>query len=358
MPGNSFGRMFKITSWGESHGENIGVVIDGCPAGLELSEKDIQGELDRRRPGQSRLSTSRKESDRVRIVSGVFEGKTLGTPLTLILENKDASPEDYEELKDKFRPSHADFTYRKKYGHRTWVGGGRASARETAARVAAGAVARRWLKKKFGLQINAWVKKVHQIQAADIDPEEVNREAIEANTVRCPDPETAKKMIATIEQAKEEGDSLGGVVEFAAVDCPAGWGEPVFDKLEALLGHQLLSIPASKGFEIGSGFAGTNQTGSEHNDEFIEQDGEIKTTTNNSGGVQGGISNGMPIIGRVAFKPTPTISKEQKTVTTSGDETTLSASGRHDPCVLPRAVPIVEAGVALVLADLALQQGS
>ncbi len=355
MPGNTFGRMFRITTWGESHGENIGVVIDGCPAGLQLAEEDIQKELDRRRPGQSNISTSRKESDRVKIVSGVFEGKTLGTPLTLVMENKDANPADYEELKDKFRPSHADFTYREKYGHRTWVGGGRASARETAARVAAGAVACKWLEEEFGVRINAWVKKVHEIQATGIDPEAVTRAEIEANNVRCPEPETAEKMIATIKEAQKEGDSLGGVVEFAALECPAGWGEPVFDKLEALLGHQLLSIPASKGFEIGSGFEGTNQTGSEHNDEFFEQDGEIKTTTNNSGGIQGGISNGMPVVGRVAFKPTPTISKEQKTVTTSGKETTLSASGRHDPCVLPRAVPIVEAGVALVLADLALQ---
>jgi len=355
MPGNTFGRMFRITSWGESHGENIGVVIDGCPAGLELTGKDIQVELDRRRPGQSDISTSRKENDRVKIVSGVYEEKTLGTPVTLIMENKNANPDDYREMKEKFRPSHADFTYREKYGHRTWIGGGRASARETAARVAAGAVARKFLREKFNVEIYGWVKKVQKIEAPDFAPGEISREQIEANSIRCPDSKTAGQMIEAIEEAEQKGDSLGGIVGFAATGCPAGWGEPVFDKLEALLGHQLLSIPAAKGVELGSGFAGTNLTGSEHNDEFIEKDGEIKTITNNSGGVQGGISNGMPVVGRVAFKPTPTISKEQKTVTTSGDETTLSASGRHDPCVLPRAVPIVEAGVALVLADLALQ---
>ncbi len=356
MPGNCRGKMFKVMTWGESHGPSVGAVIDGCPPGLELEVDDIQGELDRRKPGQDELSSGRREADEVQVMSGLFEGKTLGTPISLRLENKDARPEEYEERKDIYRPSHADMTYEAKYGLRNWMGGGRASARETAARVAAGAVARKWLIAEFGLEIIAWVNSVHKLKADAVKLNTVTREAVEASRVRCPDSVVSDAIIEKIETAQEAGDSFGGTIKFVARNMRAGWGEPVFDKLEAQLGKYLLSIPAAKGVDIGSGFAGTELTGSEHNDEFVEQAGEIQTATNNSGGIQGGISNGMPLHGRVAFKPVPTISRPQQTVNSAGEEVTLEAGGRHDPCVLPRAVPIVEAELALVLADCALQQ--
>jgi chorismate synthase len=356
MAGNIIGEAFKITTWGESHGDTVGVVIDGCPPGLEISRQDIQKELNRRRPGQGELTTSREEGDLIRIMSGVFEGETLGTPIAMMVENKDSRREDYEELKDIYRPSHADFTYEKKYGRRNWMGGGRASARETLARVAAGAVARKFLEKNLKLEIIAWVQQVHDICAAEINAGEITAREVEKNSVRCPDTEAAKKMEKKIKDAKKEGDSLGGVIKLVARNCPAGWGEPVFDKLDALLAHHLMSIPAVKGVQIGSGFGAPRMKGSEHNDNFIREAGEIKTTTNNSGGIQGGISNGMPILAEVAFKPVPTINKPQQTLNSKGEKVTLAAKGRHDPCVLPRAVPIVEASCALVLADLALRQ--
>ncbi len=355
MPGNSFGTAFRITTWGESHGETVGVVIDGCPPGLPLAVERIQEELDRRRPGQSKVTSQRREQDRVRIMSGVFEGKTLGTPIAMMVENRDARPEDYEQMRHVYRPSHADMTYDFKYGHRNWMGGGRASARETLARVAAGAVAQEWLGREYGVEIVAWVAQVGNVTVPDVDYDTVSRADVDINVVRCPNPQVASEMLSVIELARKERDSLGGVVEVLARGCPAGWGEPVFDKLEALLAHGFMSIPATKGVEIGSGFGGTRMRGSQHNDEFYLHDGEIVTRTNLSGGVQGGISNGMPILARVAFKPTATISREQRTITDSGEEIRLKAKGRHDPCVVPRAVPIVEAVTAIVLMDLALQ---
>ena len=354
--GNSFGQLFRITTWGESHGGGVGVVIDGCPPRLELSEEDIQGELDRRRPGQSAIVTPRDEADRCQILSGVFEGRTLGTPISILVMNKDARPEAYSEIKAAFRPSHADFTYEAKYGIRNWQGGGRASARETIGRVAAGAVARKVLSTFApSFELIAYVTHVFDV-AATIDRGAVTREEVEGNVVRCPDATAAAKMVEAIEKARAEGDSVGGVIECIVRGLPAGLGAPVFDKLEADLAKAMLSLPASKGFEIGSGFAATRMRGSEHNDPFELRDGKTRTVTNNSGGVQGGITNGEDIFFRVAFKPTSTIARDQKTVTASGEETTLAARGRHDPCVLPRAVPIVEAMAALVLCDHALRQ--
>lgn len=355
MPGNSFGTAFRITTWGESHGPSIGVVIDGCPPGITIDLDEIQRELDRRRPGQSRLTTQRREEDRIQILSGVYQGESLGTPLALMLENKDARSQDYEDMKRVYRPSHADMTYDFKYGRRAWMGGGRASARETAARVAAGAIAQRWLRDEFSVEIVAWVRQIGTLETDDVDNNLVSREDVERSAVRCPDWEASKKMVELIDRARRDRDSTGGVIEVVARSCPAGWGEPVFDKLEAWLSHAFMSIPAAKGVEIGSGFRGTTLRGSEHNDEFRMEEGEIRTRTNRSGGIQGGISNGMPITARIAFKPTSTINKEQSTVTASGEETSLAAKGRHDPCVLPRAVPIVEAMMALVLIDAALQ---
>jgi chorismate synthase len=353
---SSFGQLFRITTWGESHGGGVGVVIDGCPPRLALNEEDIQRELDRRRPGQSAITTTRDEADRCQILSGVFEGQTLGTPISILVMNKDARPEAYAEMKSTYRPSHADFTYEAKYGIRNWQGGGRASARETVSRVAAGAVAQKVLRTLFPqFELMAYVTAVHDVAAA-IDPVSVTREQIEATAIRCPDPAAAEKMIAAIEKARADGDSLGGTIACVARAVPAGLGEPVFDKLEADLARAMLSLPASKGFEIGSGFAGTQMRGSEHNDAFEVREGAVRTTTNHSGGVQGGISNGENIFFRVGFKPTSTIAREQKTVTAAGEETTLAARGRHDPCVLPRAVPIVEAMTALVLCDHALRQ--
>jgi chorismate synthase len=355
MAGNSFGTLFRVTTWGESHGIAVGLVIDGFPPGFPLDEELLQIELDRRRPGQSRLTTQRRESDRVQILSGVFEGKTLGTPIAMMIGNRDARPQDYEDMKEVYRPSHADMTYDFKYGRRHWMGGGRSSARETAARVAAGALAQQWLKEEHAVDIVAWVRQVKDLEMGTIDPESIRREDVEASEVRCPDPDTAEKMIALIDQTRRGRDSVGGVVEVVARGCPAGWGEPVFDKLDAMLAHGFMSIPAVKGVEIGSGFRGIQRTGSRHNDEFCLEDGEIRTRTNRSGGIQGGISNGMPITARIAFKPTSTISQEQQTVSSTGAPVTLKARGRHDPCVLPRAVPIVEAMMAVVLMDMALQ---
>jgi chorismate synthase len=355
MAGNTFGTAFRITTWGESHGAGIGVVIDGCPPGVRIDSERIQGELDRRRPGQSRLTTQRREPDQVRILSGVFQGESLGTPIALMVENADARPQDYSEMRTVYRPSHADMTYDFKYGRRSWAGGGRSSARETVARVAAGAIAQEWLRKEFDVDIVAWVRQIHTVTLEEVDHLTVTRTDVDAGPVRCPDPEVARRMIEAVDRARKDRDSVGGVIEVVARGCPAGWGEPVFDKLEAMLAHGLMSIPAAKGVEIGSGFQGTGLRGSEHNDEFLIEEGEIRTRTNYSGGIQGGISNGMPIWARVAFKPTATISREQSTVSSRGEPATLAARGRHDPCVLPRAVPIVEAMTGLVLIDLALR---
>jgi len=353
---SQFGQLFRISTWGESHGGGVGVVIDGCPPLIDLSEVDIQRDLDRRRPGQSEITTPRHEADACRILSGVFEGKTLGSPISIVVMNQDARPEAYREMETTFRPSHADFTTQAKFGIRNWQGGGRASARETIGRVAAGAVARKVLATLApGFEVVAYVKSIHEIEAA-VDPATVTFEQVENNIVRCPDPETVPRMIELIKRLRTEGDSVGGVVECVIRGVPPGLGEPVLDKLEADLAKAMLSIPATKGFEIGSGFAGTRMTGSQHNDPFVIREGRVHTTTNHSGGVQGGISNGEDIFLRVAFKPTPTITRAQQTVTVAGEETELAARGRHDPCVLPRAIPIVEAMAALVLCDHALRQ--
>ncbi|MDJ0650874.1 MAG: chorismate synthase [Xenococcaceae cyanobacterium MO_188.B19] len=349
--GNTFGHLFRVTTFGESHGGGVGVVIDGCPPQLEISESEIQIDLDRRRPGQSKITTPRKETDTCEIISGVFEGKTLGTPIAILVRNKDARSQDYNEMAVKYRPSHADATYDAKYGIRNWKGGGRSSARETIGRVAAGAIAKKILKQVAGVEIVAYVKRIKDLEAV-VDNNTVTLEQVESNIVRCPDSECAERMIDLIDAIRKEKDSLGGVVECVARNVPRGLGDPVFDKLEAELAKGVMSLPATKGFEIGSGFAGTTMTGSEHNDEFyIDETGETRTRTNRSGGVQGGISNGENIVIRVAFKPTATVGKEQRTVTKEGEETVLAAKGRHDPCVLPRAVPMVEAMVALVLCD-------
>ena len=351
---NTFGHLFRITTWGESHGGGVGVVVDGCPPRLKLTEADIQPDLDRRRPGQSKIVTPRKEADTVQILSGTFEGKTLGTPISLWVKNEDARPEAYSEMKTKFRPSHADYTYFAKFGIRAWPGGGRSSARETIGRVAAGAIARKILRERFGVEVLAYVKQVQRL-IANVDPEKVRFKDIESNIVRCPDSAAADKMIRLIEKIRRAGDSVGGIIEGVARGVPAGWGEPVFDRLEADLAKAMLSLPATKAFEIGSGFGGILLTGRQHNDPFRMRGGKVHTTTNRSGGVQGGISNGETIFFRVAFKPTATVMVEQATVTEDFKNTTLKARGRHDPCVLPRAVPMVEAMTALVLVDHALR---
>ena len=353
--GNSFGLLFRITTWGESHGGGVGVVVDGCPPRLALTEADIQPDLDRRRPGQSKIVTPRKESDTVQILSGVFEGKTLGTPISLLVKNEDARSEAYSEMATKFRPSHADYTYQAKYGFRNWQGGGRSSARETVGRVAAGAIAKKILRERFGVEVLAYVKQVQRI-AVEVNPDTVQFKDVEANIVRCPDQAVAEKMIRLIERTRRAGDSVGGIIEGVARGVPAGWGEPVFDRLEADLGKGMLSLPASKAFEIGSGFGGILMTGREHNDAFRAVKGKVHTVTNRSGGVQGGISNGETICFRVAFKPVATVMHEQDTVDVNFKNTTLKGRGRHDPCVLPRAVPMVEAMTALVLVDHALRQ--
>src|SRR5438874_10671932 len=356
--GSSFGQLFRITTWGESHGGGVGVVIDGCPPRIELSEADIQRELDRRRPGQSAIVTPRDEADSCQILSGVFEGRTLGTPISILVMNKDAQPEAYADMKSTYRPSHADFTYEAKYGIRNWQGGGRASARETIGRVAAGAIAKKILSTLYPeFQVVAYVTQVHEISAR-VDRATVQTRDAEKNIVRCPDAAAAKRMMSLIEQVRDEGDSVGGVIECVMRGLAPGLGEPVFDKLEADLAKAMLSIPATKAFEIGSGFAATRMRGSQHNDPFEMRHGKIRTATNNSGGVQGGISNGEDIYFRVAFKPPSTIALQQKTVTSSKQNSQLAARGRHDPCVLPRAVPIVEAMAALVLCDHALRQNA
>jgi chorismate synthase len=354
--GSNYGQLFRISTWGESHGGGVGVVIDGCPPRLDLSEADIQVDLDRRRPGQSEIVTPRKEADQCEILSGVFEGKTLGTPIAVLVRNKDARPEAYTEMAEKFRPSHADYTYQAKYGIRNHQGGGRSSARETIGRVAAAVVAKKALAKIFpDLEIVAYVKAIKDI-VADVDPDAVTLETVESNMVRCGDPGSVDKMIALIKQVRSEGNSIGGIVECVVRGMPVGLGAPVFDRLEADLAKAMLSLPATKGFEIGSGFAGTHLTGAEHNDPFQMEGDKVRTTSNRSGGVQGGISNGENLVFRTAFKPTATIMSSQKTVTEDGENTELAARGRHDPCVLPRAVPIVEAMTALVLVDHALRQ--
>jgi chorismate synthase len=353
--GSSFGTLFRITTFGESHGPGLGVVVDGCPAQLRLDEAGIQHELDRRRPGQSRLVSQRKEEDKVEILSGVLDGVTLGTPIAMLIRNADARSKDYESIARAYRPSHADYTYDAKYGIRAIAGGGRASARETAARVAAGAIAQQLLATR-GVSIVAWVDEVAGI-AASVDEATVTRDLVDTNDIRCPDAAVAQQMIERVERARKDGDSVGGVIRAVAHGVPAGWGEPVFDKLEADLGKAMLSIPAVKGVESGDGFAGTRLTGSEHNDLFYRRDdGTIGTRTNRSGGVQGGISNGEPVTLRIAFKPTATIMRPQDTVDSDGNPAVLEPKGRHDPCVLPRAVPIVEAMFALVLADHMLRQ--
>jgi chorismate synthase len=351
---NTFGQLFRITTWGESHGGGVGVVVDGCPPRLKLTEADIQPDLDRRRPGQSKIVTPRKESDTVQILSGTFEGKTLGTPISMWVKNEDARPEAYSEMKTKFRPSHADYTYFAKFGIRAWPGGGRTSARETIGRVAAGAIAKKILRERFGVEVLSYVKQVQRL-IADVDPDKVRFKDIESNIVRCPDKAMAEKMIRLVEKIRKAGDSLGGIVEGVARGVPPGWGEPVFDRLEADLAKAMLSLPATKAFEIGSGFGGILLTGRQHNDPFRMRDGKVHTTSNRSGGIQGGISNGETIFFRVAFKPTATVMHEQDTVSVDFKNTTLKGRGRHDPCVLPRAVPMVEAMTALVLVDHALR---
>lgn len=355
--GNKFGQLFNITTWGESHGDAIGVVVDGCPARLALSVEDIQIELNRRLPGQSEIVSQRKESDKVEIHSGVFQGLTLGTPILLSVWNKDARSKDYEHMRTKFRPSHADYTYQAKYGIRDWQGGGRASARETVGRVAGGAIAKKILRQTHGVDIIGYVKQVWEL-VANVDPDTVCLDDVEANIVRCPDRDVAERMIERIKEARKDGDSLGGIVEVVARGVPVGLGEPVFDKLEADLAKAMLSLPACKGFDIGSGFSSIFMTGSEHNDPFYSDGGCIRTRGNRSGGVQGGISNGENIVVRAAFKPTSTIMKSQETVDQDGHPAILENKGRHDPCVVPRAVPIVEAMMALVLVDHHLRQSA
>ncbi|MEW6235295.1 MAG: chorismate synthase [Candidatus Omnitrophota bacterium] len=353
--GSIYGRVFRIATWGESHGGGVGVVVDGCPPRIELAESEIQFELDRRRPGQSRITTQRGEADAVQILSGVFEGKTLGTPISMMVWNQDARPQDYSEMQEAYRPSHADYTYDAKYGFRDYRGGGRASARETIGRVAAGAIAKKLLQQWENIEIVAYVKQIYDL-IGEIDPKKVKLSQVEKNPVRCPDPEAAQKMFELIDKTRKEGDSLGGIIECVIRNVPPGLGDPVFDRLEADLAKAMLSIPATKGFEIGSGFSSALMKGSEHNDLFYSSKGRIRTRTNRSGGVQGGISNGENIVFRIAFKPTATILQPQKTVTPQGKNTILKPKGRHDPCVLPRAVPIVEAMSALTLADHYLLQ--
>jgi len=389
--GNSFGRLFRVTTFGESHGKALGAIVEGCPAGLTLDLEKIQAEMQRRKPGQSKITTQRKEEDEVELLSGVFEGKTTGTPIGLLIPNEDQKSKDYNHLADTFRPSHADYTYFEKYGHRDYRGGGRSSARETAARVAAGAIAKQFLATQK-IRIQAYVSQVgdlildksytelHRVAAGAISKQflatqkiriqayvsqvgdlildksytELHLDAAEENIVRCPDPQMAEQMIALIDRVRLERDTIGGVITCVIKNCPPGLGEPVFDRLHADLGKAMLSINAVKGFEYGSGFAGVQLRGSEHNDALVQKGGKIHTSTNHSGGIQGGISNGEDIYFRVAFKPVATIMQDQASVNTQGEAVTVSGKGRHDPCVVPRAVPIVEAMAALVIADFLL----
>ena len=350
MAGNSFGQLFKITTCGESHGGAIAVIIDGCPPGLTISQAEIQQELDRRKPGQSAITSPRNEQDVIHILSGVFEGKTTGTPILLLAYNADMRPQDYAELKNVVRPSHADFTYLAKYGLRDFRGSGRASARETLARVAAGAIAKKYLQQHLNIEVISYVEQVGDIRA-QFDDSMLTLEAIEANAIRCPDPVIANEMIALITKVKNEGDSVGGIIKGVIRNVPAGLGEPVFDKLSADLGKAMLSINAVKGFEIGSGFAGASMRGSQHNDPFIIHNKKLKIHSNHAGGTLGGISTGEDIYFRVAFKPVASINKTQQSVNLQHETITLQATGRHDPCVLPRAVPIVDAMAALVIID-------
>lgn len=355
---SSFGDLFRVTTFGESHCKAVGVIVDGCPPGLSLTEEDIQPQLTRRRPGQSALSTDRQEADQVIILSGTEHGKTLGTPIGLQVANKDQRPKDYGEMSNVPRPSHADFTYQKKYGIRASSGGGRSSARETIGSVASGAIAAKVLKEKYGVEIVGWVSSVGPIESEGIDSSTITREIVDETIIRCPDKNAAPKMEKLVAELKEAGDSVGGVVTCVIRNCPIGVGEPTFEKLEAKLAQAMLAIPATKAFEIGSGFAGTRLKGSEHNDPFTLKDGKIGTLTNNSGGIQGGISNGEDITLRIGFKPPATISLPQETVDFAGMDTTLEAKGRHDPCVVPRAIPIVESMAALVILDMAMRQES
>ncbi len=353
---STFGTLFKVSTFGESHCKAVGAVVDGCPPRLPLVEADIQAQLDRRRPGQSAVSTPRQEADAVTILSGTENGVTLGTPIGLLVWNKDQRPGDYGEMAAIPRPSHADFTYQAKYGVRASSGGGRSSARETIGRVAAGAIAEKWLQQSHGIEIVAWVSSVGMLDADAIDAARITRTVVDETIIRCPDPAIAPRMIAAVQQARDAGDSLGGIVTCVCRNVPAGWGEPVFNKLEAALAQAMLSIPATKGFEIGSGFGGVRMNGSRHNDPFVLKGDRLGTRTNHSGGIQGGISNGEPVQFRVAFKPPATISQPQATADFEGRDTVLQAKGRHDPCVVNRAVPIVEAMAALVLMDAALMQ--
>jgi len=355
--GSTFGQLFRISTWGESHGGGVGVVVDGCPPCIPLSAADIQADLDRRRPGQSEITTPRKEADEAEILSGTFEDQTLGSPIAVLVRNKDARPEAYTEMSEKFRPSHADYTYQAKYGIRNWQGGGRASARETIGRVAAAAIAKRVIATRFApeLEILPFVESIGSIDA-EVDTDTVTRDQIESNMVRTSDPAAVEPMVELIKQMRSDGNSVGGVVGCVVRNVPVGLGMPVFDRLEADLAKAMMSLPATKGFEIGSGFAGSRMTGRDHNDPFRMEEGRVRTASNRSGGVQGGISNGENLVFRVAFKPTATIMTSQDTVSTEGENTELAGRGRHDPCVLPRAVPMVEAMAALVLVDHLLRQ--
>jgi chorismate synthase len=355
---STFGTLFRVATFGESHCPGVGAVVDGCPPNLALSAADIQTQLDRRRPGQSKMTTDRQEADQVTLLSGVENGRTLGTPIGLLVPNRDQRPGDYADMSQVPRPSHADYTYQMKYGIRATSGGGRSSARETIGRVAAGAIADKVLRERYGMSIVAWVSAVGTIEAPEVDMAAIDRNAVDSNEVRCPDAAAAARMIAAIQAARDAQDSLGGVITCVCRNVPTGLGEPIFDKLEALLAHAMLSIPATKGFEIGSGFAGARMQGSLHNDPFVQKDARLGTTTNYSGGIQGGIANGEPIYFRVAFKPPATIGREQPTADFEGRATVLQAKGRHDPCVVPRAVPIVEAMAALVLMDCVLRQAA
>lgn len=357
--GNTFGKLFKITTYGESHGTGVGVIVDGCPPRIPLTAEDVQKELDRRKPGQSRLTTPRSEDDMAEIQSGTYDGLTLGTPIGITVRNKDQKSKDYDEMVAKYRPSHADAAYDAKYGVRAVAGGGRSSARETIGRVAAGAIAKKVLSLYSGVEIVGYVQKVQDVELTGVDHDTVTEEMVEANIARCPDEIVANAMIAKIDQIRKTGNSIGGVVEVVARNVPSGLGAPVFDKLEAELAKACMSLPASKGFEIGSGFGGTLLTGYDHNDAFYkDENGRTRTKTNRSGGVQGGVSNGENIVIRVAFKPTSTIGREQDTVNRDGENTKIRGKGRHDPCVLPRAVPMVESMVALVLVDALMQQAA
>jgi chorismate synthase len=353
---SSFGTLFRVNTFGESHCKAVGVVIDGCPPGLGLVEGDIQPQLDRRRPGQSTITTDRKEADRVTILSGTENGRTLGTPIALQVANKDHRPADYGDMSDIPRPSHADYTYQMKYGIRASSGGGRSSARETIGTVASGAVAAKILKEKYNIEIVAWVSSVGEIEAAGINTQTISQSEIDGSIIRCPDKSATARMTALVTELKDLGDSIGGAVSCVIRNVPPGLGEPTYEKLEAKLAQAMLAIPATKGFEVGSGFSGTRLRGSQHNDPFVQKGNRLGTVTNNSGGIQGGISNGEPILLRIGFKPPATISLAQNTVDFSGNDAVLEAKGRHDPCVVPRAVPIVEAMAALVILDMVFLQ--